>query len=82
MRPAGLRRLGRSAIVPGMFERFSEDGRRTVVLATDEARALGHDWIGTEHLLLGLLRGENTAASDVLAGPRVGLDAVRGQWAG
>ena len=60
-----------------MFERFSEDGRQTVVLASDEARALGHNWIGTEHLLLGLLRGENTVAADVLAELGVGLDAVR-----
>jgi len=72
-----LRGLRSSAIVPRMFERFSEDGRQTVVLASDEARALGHNWIGTEHLLLGLLRGENTAAAGVLAELGVGLDAVR-----
>ena len=39
-----------------MFERFTERARQVVVLAQDEARALGHDYIGTEHLLLGLLR--------------------------
>ena len=39
-----------------MFERFSEQGRQVVVLAADEARSLGHDRIGREHLLLGLLR--------------------------
>ena len=39
-----------------MFERFNEQGRQVVVLAQDEARSLGHDHIGSEHLLLGLLR--------------------------
>ena len=39
-----------------MFEGFSEQGRQVVVLATDEARSLGHDHVGSEHVLLGLLR--------------------------
>ena len=39
-----------------MFERFTERARQVVVLAQDEARALKHDYIGTEHLLLGLLK--------------------------
>ena len=38
-----------------MFERFSQDARRVVVLAQEEARELRHSWIGTEHLLLGLV---------------------------
>lgn len=41
-----------------MFERFSEEARQVVVLAEDEARALRHNYIGTEHILLGLLREE------------------------
>jgi ATP-dependent Clp protease ATP-binding subunit ClpC len=46
-----------------MFERFTERARRVVVLAQDEARELDHNYIGTEHLLLGLLReGEGVAA--------------------
>jgi ATP-dependent Clp protease ATP-binding subunit ClpC len=46
-----------------MFERFTERARRVIVLAQDEATRLDHNWIGTEHLLLGLLRdGEGTAA--------------------
>ncbi len=46
-----------------MFERFTDRARRVVVLAQDEARELGHNYIGTEHLLLGLLReGEGMAA--------------------
>ena len=49
-----------------MFDRFSDGARKVVVLAQEEARMLGHDWIGTEHLLLGLTRGEAGAVSDVL----------------
>lgn len=46
-----------------MFERFTDRARRVVVLAQDESRLLGHDFIGTEHLLLGLVReGEGVAA--------------------
>jgi ATP-dependent Clp protease ATP-binding subunit ClpA len=49
-----------------MFDRFRSEARRVVDLAEEEARALGHSWIGTEHLLLGLLvEGEGTA-NDVL----------------
>jgi ATP-dependent Clp protease ATP-binding subunit ClpA len=39
-----------------MFERFTDEGRQAVVLAQEEAAALRHGWIGTEHLLLGVLR--------------------------
>src|SRR5436190_1889789 len=46
-----------------MFERFSEQARQVVVFAQEEARALRHNYIGTEHILLGLLReGEGVAA--------------------
>jgi ATP-dependent Clp protease ATP-binding subunit ClpA len=45
-----------------MFERFTHEARQVVVLAQDEARALGHNYIGTEHLLLGLLRDEEERA--------------------
>ncbi|XVU28132.1 ATP-dependent Clp protease ATP-binding subunit [Actinoplanes sp. CA-054009] len=47
-----------------MFERFTDSARRVVVLAQEEARALDHDYVGTEHLLLGLIR-EGTAAPGV-----------------
>jgi len=47
-----------------MFERFTDRARRVVVLAQEEARLLNHDRIGTEHILLGLIReGEGVAAS-------------------
>ncbi|MGW2221052.1 Clp protease N-terminal domain-containing protein, partial [Nonomuraea sp. NPDC001684] len=46
-----------------MFERFTDRARRVVVLAQEEARQLSHDYIGTEHILLGLIReGEGLAA--------------------
>ena len=49
-----------------MFERFTERARQVVVLAQDEARALRHNYIGTEHILLGLLREEEGLAGRVL----------------
>jgi ATP-dependent Clp protease ATP-binding subunit ClpA len=60
-----------------MFERFSDRARRVVVLAQEEARMLEHNYIGTEHILLGLIReGEGTAAQ-VLHALDVDLAAVR-----
>jgi ATP-dependent Clp protease ATP-binding subunit ClpC len=49
-----------------VFERFTERARQVVVLAQDEARMLEHDYIGTEHLLLGLLREERGLAARAL----------------
>jgi len=60
-----------------MFERFTERARQVVVLAQDEARELKHEYIGTEHLLLGLLREEEGVAARALAGLGVTLDEVR-----
>lgn len=51
-----------------MLERFTEEARKTIVLAQEEAGRLRHGWLGTEHLLLGLLRQEEGAAADVLGG--------------
>lgn len=60
-----------------MFERFTDPARRVVVLAQEEARMLGHGYIGTEHLLLGLVHeGEGTAAQ-VLEDAGVTLDRTR-----
>ena len=64
-----------------MFERFTERGRQVIVLAQDEARALRHNYIGTEHLLLGLLREEEGIAARVLESLCIGLDDVRAQVA-
>jgi ATP-dependent Clp protease ATP-binding subunit ClpC len=60
-----------------MFERFTERARQVVVLAQDEAQALRHDYIGTEHLLLGLLREEEGLGARVLGGLGIEIEAVR-----
>src|SRR5690242_10704986 len=62
-----------------MFERFTERARQVVVLAQDEARALRHDYIGTEHILLGLLREEEGLAARVLESLGVTVEEVRAQ---
>ncbi len=49
-----------------MFEKFTERARQVVVLAQEEARTLKHNYIGTEHILLGLLREEAGLAARVL----------------
>lgn len=50
-----------------MFERFTGRARRVVVLAQQEARLLNHNFIGTEHILLGLYRDPDSLAARVLA---------------
>jgi ATP-dependent Clp protease ATP-binding subunit ClpC len=60
-----------------VFERFTERARQVVVLAQDEARSLGHDWIGTEHLLLGLLREEEGIAARVLESREITIENAR-----
>jgi ATP-dependent Clp protease ATP-binding subunit ClpC len=62
-----------------MFERFTERARQVVVLAQDEARVLRHNYIGTEHLLLGLLREEEGIAARVLDSLGVTIEEVRAQ---
>jgi ATP-dependent Clp protease ATP-binding subunit ClpA len=62
-----------------MFERFTDQSRRVVVLAQEEARRLDHNYIGTEHLLLGLLRERRGAAGRALASAEVTVEAVREQ---
>lgn len=60
-----------------MFERFTDDARRLVVQAQEEARSLNHDYIGTEHLLLALVRYPETKGADVLRGLGIDLDVAR-----
>ena len=62
-----------------MFERFTDRARRVVVLAQEEARMLNHDYIGTEHLLLGLIREGDGYAARALESLGISLDAVRQQ---
>jgi ATP-dependent Clp protease ATP-binding subunit ClpC len=64
-----------------VFERFTEPARQVVVLAQDEARALNHNYIGTEHLLLGLLREEDGLGARVLQSLDITLGEVRAQVA-
>ena len=60
-----------------MFERFTEKARRVVILAQEESRELGHDHIGTEHLLLALIREEDGIAGQALSEAGVTLDETR-----
>jgi ATP-dependent Clp protease ATP-binding subunit ClpC len=60
-----------------VFERFTDRARQSVVFAQEEARQLGHNYIGTEHLLLGLLREPDSIAARALDRLAVGLDVVR-----
>ena len=60
-----------------MFERFTDQARRAVVLAEEEARLLNHNWIGTEHLLLGLIRQGDSVAARALEALGISLQAAR-----
>src|ERR671917_224540 len=67
----GKKRVVPNPVVPDrraahMFERFTERARQVVVLAQEEARILKHDYIGTEHILLGLLREKEGVAARIL----------------
>jgi ATP-dependent Clp protease ATP-binding subunit ClpC len=60
-----------------MFERFTDRARRLVVLAQEEARRLGHNYIGTEHLLLAIVIQDDSVAARVLASFGVSGETVR-----
>ncbi len=60
-----------------MFERFTSQSRRVIVLAQEEARILNHNYIGTEHLLLGLLHEGRSAAARTLTAAGITLEAAR-----
>lgn len=62
-----------------MFERFTDRARRVVVLAQEQAMAFNHDYIGTEHLLLGLLTEGEGVAAQALTSVDVSLSAARQQ---
>ena len=65
-----------------MFERFTDRARRVVVLAQEEARVLNHNYIGTEHILLGLLREGDGVAAKALESLGISLETVRQQVEG
>ena len=60
-----------------MFERFTDRARRVVVLAQVEARTLNHDYIGTEHILLGLIHESEGMAAKTLESLGISLETVR-----
>jgi ATP-dependent Clp protease ATP-binding subunit ClpA len=60
-----------------MFARFTERARQVIVTAQEESQALGHNWIGTEHLLLGLARHRETIATRVPALEALDADGLR-----
>ncbi|WP_017791999.1 ATP-dependent Clp protease ATP-binding subunit [Leucobacter salsicius] len=62
-----------------MFERFTDRARRVVVLAQEEAKMLNHNYIGTEHILLGLIHEGEGVAAKALEQLDISLDAVRAQ---
>ena len=62
-----------------MFERFTDRARRVVVLAQEEARALNHNYIGTEHILLGLIREGEGVAAKALESMGISREAVRSE---
>ena len=74
-RLAGLVRLRRRTL----FERFTDRARRVVVLAQEEARLLNHNYIGTEHILLGLIHEGEGVAAKALESLGISLEAVRSQ---
>jgi ATP-dependent Clp protease ATP-binding subunit ClpC len=62
-----------------MFERFTDQARQVVVAAQEEARTLGHNYIGTEHILLGLLSEPEGLAAQALTSLEISRDAARDQ---
>jgi ATP-dependent Clp protease ATP-binding subunit ClpC len=64
-----------------VFERFTERARKVLVLAQDEARGLRHNYIGTEHILLGLMREEEGLAAQALASLGLVIDDIRAEVA-
>src|SRR6476620_9430878 len=72
-------KLGMRRAAWSVFERFTDRGRRVVVLAQEEARMLNHNYIGTEHILLGLIHEGEGVAAMVLESLGISLEAVRQQ---
>jgi ATP-dependent Clp protease ATP-binding subunit ClpC len=71
--------VGRGERAPSGHIPFTEQAKAVLTLSLEESRALGHDYIGTEHILLGLLRQGDGVAARVLAGLGVNLDGAREQ---
>ncbi|MDR7457455.1 MAG: Clp protease N-terminal domain-containing protein, partial [Armatimonadota bacterium] len=65
-----------------MFERFTERARRVIILAQEEAKRLNHSAVGTEHILLGIIREGEGVASKVLESLNISPDRVRAEIEG
>jgi len=79
MSPIGIRLFTLERKARQMFERFTDRARRVVVLAQEEARMLNHNYIGTEHILLGLIHEGEGVAAKGLESLGISLEAVRSQ---
>jgi prophage maintenance system killer protein len=77
--PGRKRSAQRPAQPKDRFARFTDRARRVMVLVQDEARRLNHNYVGTEHLLLGLIREGDGVAAKALASSGISLQAVRAQ---
>jgi ATP-dependent Clp protease ATP-binding subunit ClpA len=80
--PASIPGATQVVLVPcwdTVFERFTDRARRVVVYAQEEALALSHDYIGTEHLLLGLIHEGESVAAKALESINISLEAVRSE---
>jgi ATP-dependent Clp protease ATP-binding subunit ClpC len=62
-----------------MFDRFTDRSRHVIVVAQEEARRLGHDWMGADHILLGLIHEDRSLGAKTLRSLGIPLDAVREQ---
>lgn len=62
-----------------MFNRFTERARKVILLAKEEAKRFNHDYIGTEHILLGLIREGEGVAAAVLASMGLSPDKIRSE---
>ncbi|MGH2453992.1 MAG: Clp protease N-terminal domain-containing protein, partial [Anaerolineales bacterium] len=65
-----------------MFERFTERARRVIILAQEEAKRLNHSAVGTEHILLGIIREGEGVASKVLESLNISPERVRAEIEG
>jgi ATP-dependent Clp protease ATP-binding subunit ClpC len=75
----GSRERGQDGTLGDVFERFTDRARRVLTFAQEEARQLNHSFIGTEHILLGLLREEDGVGAEALRSLGVSFQAVRDQ---
>jgi Clp amino terminal domain, pathogenicity island component len=75
--PVQLRNTGEIKI--SLFERFTEPAIKVIMLAQEESRRLGHDYVGTEHILLGLISEGNGVAAKVLSSNSVNLNNARSE---